>query len=85
MFFVFFWELIIINKTKELKTLEDKILNVNRGILALRFDVMNEIKNASRLTQMLILREIYEKEFRELKKGTAESIKGRITAEDLLR
>ena len=63
--------------------LEDKILNINRGILALQFDVMNEIKNASRLRQMHRLRNIYEKEFRELKKGIADQ--GRITAEDLLR
>lgn len=83
MFFVFFWGLIIINKTKEIKMLEDKILNVNRGILALQFDVVNEIKNASRLRQMHRLRNIYEKEFRELKKGI--DGQGRITAEDLLR
>ena len=34
-----------INKVKELKELEANLLNVNRGILALEFDAMNQIKN----------------------------------------
>ena len=44
-----------INKVKELKELEDKLLNVNRGILALEFDAMNQIKNEPYLKQMYLL------------------------------
>ncbi len=47
--------------TDNVKILEEKILNVNRGILALEFDVMNERKNAPRLQQMYRLRDNYEK------------------------
>ncbi len=55
--------------TDNVKILEEKILNVNRGILALQFDVMNERKNAPRLQQMYRLRDNYEKNLRELKYG----------------
>jgi|TARA_Y100000296_G_scaffold16640_1_gene19461 hypothetical protein len=55
--------------TDNVKILEEKILNVNRGILALQFDVMNERKNAPRLQQMYRLRDNYEKNLRELKHG----------------
>jgi|TARA_B100001079_G_C16359027_1_gene491987 hypothetical protein len=55
--------------TDNVKILEEKILNVNRGILALQFDVMNERKNAPRLKQMYTLRDNYEKNLRELKYG----------------
>ena len=55
--------------TDNLKTLEEKILNVNRGILALQFDVMNQRKNEPRLQQMYRLRDNYEKDLRALKNG----------------
>lgn len=58
-----------INKTKELKELDEKLLNVNRGILALEFDVINQIKNEPFLNQMYILRNAYEKDIREIKNG----------------
>tara|TARA_B110000037_G_C16796475_1_gene373661 strand:+ start:229 stop:420 length:192 start_codon:yes stop_codon:yes gene_type:complete len=58
-----------INKVKELKELDEKLLNVNRGILALEFDVMNQIKNEPFLNQMYILRSAYEKDIREIKNG----------------
>ena len=56
-----------INKVKELKELEDKLLNVNRGILALEFDAMNQIKNEPYLKQMYLLRYAYEKDIKEIK------------------
>lgn len=58
-----------INKVKELKELEDKLLNVNRGILALEFDAMNQIKNEPYLKQMYLLRYAYEKDIKEIKNG----------------
>ena len=58
-----------INKVKELKELEAKLLNVNRGILALEFDAMNQIKNEPYLKQMYLLRYAYEKDIREIKNG----------------
>ena len=58
-----------INKVKELKELEDKLLNVNRGILALEFDAMNQIKNEPYLKQMYLLRYAYEQDIREIKNG----------------
>jgi len=58
-----------INKVKELKELDEKLLNVNRGILALEFDAINEIKNAPYLKQMYTLRYAYEKDIREIKNG----------------
>ena len=58
-----------INKVKELKELDEKLLNVNRGILALEFDVMNQIKNEPFLNQMYILRSANEKDIREIKNG----------------
>ena len=58
-----------INKVKELKELDEKLLNVNRGILALEFDAINEIKNAPYLKQMYVLRHAYEKDIREIKNG----------------
>jgi|TARA_R110000851_G_scaffold253467_1_gene405905 hypothetical protein len=58
-----------INKVKELKELDEKLLNVNRGILALEFDAINEIKNAPYLKQMYVLRYAYEKDIREIKNG----------------
>ncbi len=58
-----------INKAKELKELEDKLLNVNRGILALEFDAMNQIKNEPYLKQMYLLRYAYEQDIREIKNG----------------
>ena len=58
-----------INKVKELKELDEKLLNVNRGILALEFDVMNQIKNEPFLNQMYILRSAYETDIREIKNG----------------
>mgnify|MGYP005649725027 FL=1 len=58
-----------INKVKELKELEANLLNVNRGILALEFDAMNQIKNEPYLKQMYLLRSAYEKDIREIKNG----------------
>lgn len=58
-----------INKVKELKELEAKLLNVNRGILALEFDAMNQIKNEPYLKQMYLLRYAYEKDIKEIKNG----------------
>lgn len=58
-----------INKVKELKELEANLLNVNRGILALEFDAMNQIKNEPYLKQMYLLRYAYEKDIREIKNG----------------
>ena len=58
-----------INKVKELKELEANLLNVNRGILALEFDAMNQIKNEPYLKQMYLLRCAYEKDIREIKNG----------------
>ena len=58
-----------INKVKELKELEDKLLNVNRGILALEFDAMNQIKYEPYLKQMYLLRYAYEKDIKEIKNG----------------
>ena len=58
-----------INKVKELKELEDKLLNVNRGILALEFDAMNQIKNEPYLKQMYLLSYAYEKDIKEIKNG----------------
>ena len=58
-----------INKVKELKELEANLLNVNRGILALEFDAMNQIKNEPYLKQMYVLRSAYEKDIREIKNG----------------
>jgi len=58
-----------INKVQELKELEDKLLNVNRGILALEFDAMNQIKNEPYLKQMYLLRYAYEKDIKEIKNG----------------
>jgi hypothetical protein len=55
--------------TDNIKVLEYKILNVNRGILALEYDVINEIKNKPHLKQMYLLRDNYEKDLRELKRG----------------
>ena len=55
--------------TDNVKILEEKILNVNRGILALQFDVMNQRKNEPRLQQMYRLRDNYEKDLRALKNG----------------
>ena len=55
--------------TDNVKILEEKILNVNRGILALQFDVMNQRKNEPRLQQMFRLRDNYEKNLKELKSG----------------
>ena len=55
--------------TNNVKVLEYKILNINRGILALEYDVINEIKNKPRLKQMYLLRDNYEKDLRELKRG----------------
>ena len=55
--------------TDNIKVLEYKILNINRGILALEYDVINEIKNKPRLKQMYLLRDNYEKDLRELKRG----------------
>jgi len=55
--------------TDNVKVLEEKLLNVNRGILALQFDVMNQRKNEPRLQQMYRLRDNYEKDLRELKLG----------------
>jgi hypothetical protein len=55
--------------TDNVKVLEYKILNINRGILALEYDVINEIKNKPRLKQMYLLRDNYEKDLRELKRG----------------
>ena len=58
-----------INKVKELKELEANLLNVNRGILALEFDAMNQIKNEPYLKQMYLLRSAYEKDIKEIKNG----------------
>ena len=58
-----------INKVKELKEVEANLLNVNRGILALEFDAMNQIKNEPYLEQMYLLRSAYEKDIREIKNG----------------
>jgi len=58
-----------INKVKEIKELEEKLLNVNRGILALEFDVINQIRNEPYLNQMYFLRSAYEKDIREIKRG----------------
>ena len=58
-----------INKVKKIKELEDKLLNVNRGILALEFDAMNQIKNEPYLKQMYLLRYAYEKDIKEIKNG----------------
>ncbi len=58
-----------INKVKELKELEANLLNVNRGILALEFDAINQIKNEPYLKQMYVLRSAYEKDIREIKNG----------------
>ena len=55
--------------TDNVKILKEKILNVNRGILALQFDVMNQRKNEPRLQQMYRLRDNYEKDLRALKNG----------------
>ena len=55
--------------TDNVKALEEKLLNVNRGILALQFDVMNQRKNEPRLQQMYRLRDNYEKDLRALKNG----------------
>ena len=55
--------------TDNVKILEEKILNVNRGILALQFDVMNQRKNEPRLQQMFRLRDNYERNLKELKSG----------------
>ena len=55
--------------TDNVKVLEYKILNINRGILALEYDVINEIKNNPHLKQMYLLRDNYEKDLRELKRG----------------
>ena len=55
--------------TDNIKVLEYKILNINRGILALEYDVINEIKNKPRLKQMYRLRDAYEKDMREIKNG----------------
>jgi len=55
--------------TDNVKILEEKILNVNRGILSLQFDVMNQRKNEPRLQQMYRLRDNYEKDLRALKNG----------------
>ena len=55
--------------TDNIKVLEYKILNINRGILALEYDVINEIKNNPHLKQMYLLRDNYEKDLRELKRG----------------
>ena len=56
--------------TDNIKVLEERLLNVNRGILALQFDVMNQRKNEPRLQQMYRLRDNYEKNIRELKRGS---------------
>ena len=56
--------------TDNVKVLEEKLLNVNRGILALQFDVVNQRKNEPRLQQMYRLRDNYEKNIRELKRGS---------------
>lgn len=58
-----------INKVKELKELEANLLNVNRGMLALEFDAINQIKNEPYLKQMYVLRSAYEKDIREIKNG----------------
>ena len=55
--------------TDNVKILEEKILNVNRGILALQFDVMNQRKNEPLLQQMFRLRDNYERNLKELKSG----------------
>ena len=55
--------------TDNVKILEEKILNVNRGILSLQYDVMNQRKNEPRLQQMNRLRDNYEKDLRALKNG----------------
>tara|TARA_R110002051_G_scaffold93143_1_gene163026 strand:+ start:1929 stop:2147 length:219 start_codon:yes stop_codon:yes gene_type:complete len=55
--------------TDNVKILKEKILNVNRGILSLQFDVMNQRKNEPRLQQMYRLRDNYEKDLRALKHG----------------
>ena len=55
--------------TDNVKVLEEKLLNVNRGILSLQFDVMNQRKNEPRLQQMYRLRDNYEKDLRALKNG----------------
>ena len=55
--------------TDNVEILEEKILNVNRGILALQFDVMNQRKNEPRLQQMFRLRDNYERNLKELKSG----------------
>jgi len=55
--------------TDNVKILKEKILNVNRGILALQFDVMNQRKNEPRLQQMFRLRDNYERNLKELKRG----------------
>ena len=55
--------------TDNIEVLEYKILNINRGILALEFDAINEIKNKPHLKQMYLLRDNYEKDLRELKYG----------------
>ena len=55
--------------TDNVKVLEYKILNINRGILALEYDVINEIKNNPHLKQMYLLRDNYEKDLRESKRG----------------
>jgi len=55
--------------TDNIETLEERLLNVNRGILALQFDVMNQRKNEPRLQQMYRLRDNYEKDLRALKHG----------------
>jgi len=58
-----------INKVSLLKELDEKLLNVNRGILALEFDAINAIKNEPYLNQMYMLRDAYEKDIREIKRG----------------
>jgi hypothetical protein len=55
--------------TDNIETLEERLLNVNKGILALQFDVMNQRKNEPRLQQMYRLRDNYEKDLRALKHG----------------
>ena len=55
--------------TDNIETLEERLLNVNKGILALQFDVMNQRKNEPRLQQMYRLRDNYEKDLRALKNG----------------
>ena len=55
--------------TDNIEVLEYKILNINRGILALEFDVINEIKNKPHLKEMYLLRYNYEKDLRELTHG----------------